>query len=111
LTRDDEVSLKALTEPQARLLHERGADVGWDAVKEVTAGAAAYQLKYSGTKFRKVAVTNRQFTSGAVDHAALNHVNLVQRSQVEDLLGRHPVSNHELDDDVAANMYLRDLAA
>ena len=39
----------------------KSAEVGWDAIKEVTAGAARYQTRFSGTRFKRVAVTNQRF--------------------------------------------------
>jgi HJR/Mrr/RecB family endonuclease len=74
------------------------ADVGWDAIKEVTAGAAKYQARFAGTKLRKVAVTNQRFNSGAVLQAEANHVELVTRAQLEEYLGKHLVTNHEFDE-------------
>ena len=76
----------------------KSSEVGWDAVKEVTAGAARYQARRMGTRFRRLAVTNQSFTRGAVEQAAANRVELVARPQLEELLGAHPVTNHELDE-------------
>jgi hypothetical protein len=73
------------------------SEVGWDAVKEVSAGAARYQLKFQNTKFRKVAVTNQRFTTGAREHAEANKVVLVQREELEAMLNKHPIHNQELD--------------
>lgn len=85
-------------------------EVGWDAVKEVTTGAARYQAQYAGTKFRKLAVTNQRFTSGARVHAEANKVELVERAQLEELLARYPVHNHEFDDEVGSAVPLMDTA-
>lgn len=74
------------------------AEVGWDAIKEVTTGAARYQARYPGTRLRRLAVTNQRFTQGAAEHANANHVELVTRRQLEDFLGQHPITNLELDD-------------
>ncbi len=71
--------------------------IGWDAIKEAAAGAAKYQANFAGTKFKKLAVTNQNFTSGAVEQAAANQVHLVTRTSLENLLGSHPISNHDLD--------------
>lgn len=78
-----------------------GYEVGWDAIKEVTTGAARYQARFQGTLFRRVAVTNQRFTSGAREHAGGNRVILVERSQLEEMLAKHPVHNHEFEDEVA----------
>jgi HJR/Mrr/RecB family endonuclease len=74
-----------------------GNDVGWDAVKEVTAGAAKYQARFPGVLFRRLAVTNQRFNLGARDQAAANRVTLVERDRLELLLRTHPVSNYEFD--------------
>jgi HJR/Mrr/RecB family endonuclease len=76
------------------------AEIGWDAIKEVTAGAAKYQAQYQGTKFRRVAVTNQRFTNSARQHAEANRVTLVERAAFDEMLARHPVHNHEFEDEV-----------
>ncbi|WP_332747669.1 SNF2-related protein [Hydrogenophaga sp.] len=76
-------------------------EVGWDAIKEVTAGAARYQRQFAGTRFRKVAVTNQRFNRGAREQAEANAVRLFERLDLEDLLGRHPLHNHEFEDEVS----------
>lgn len=77
------------------------AELGWDAIKEVTAGAARYQKQFAGTRFRKVAVTNQRFNRGAREQADANAVHLVERADLQHLLGRHPLHNHEFDDEVS----------
>jgi hypothetical protein len=81
-----------------------GHDVGWDAIKEVTAGAARYQARFPGTMFRRLAVTNQRFTTGAREHAAANRVVLIERPQMEELLGKHLIHNHEFEDEVAESV-------
>lgn len=76
------------------------SEIGWDAIKEVTAGAARYQARFSGTRFRKVAVTNQRFTSGAIDQAEANHVHLVTRRELQDWISTHPVTNYEFDEEL-----------
>nr|WP_283254236.1 SNF2-related protein [Ramlibacter paludis] len=83
--------------------------LGWDAIKEVVAGAARYRAQFPGTTFQCVAVTNRAFNSGARAHADANNVRLVERAQLEDLLGRHAVSNEDMDTEL--NDYVPLLAA
>lgn len=85
-------------------------EVGWDAIKEVTTGAARYQAQFAGTKFRRRAVTNQRFTSGARAHAEANKVTLVERTQLEELLAKHPVHNHEFDDEVGDAVPVMDAA-
>lgn len=74
--------------------------VGWDAIKEVTAGAARYQSRFAGTQFRKVAVTNQVFTAGAVSQAAANDVQVIVRLELENMLGAHPITNFEFDQEL-----------
>ncbi len=81
-------------------------EVGWDAIKEVTTGAARYQTQFAGTKFRRLAVTNQRFTNGARVHAEANKVTLIERPQLEELLSRYPVHNHEFEDEVGASIPL-----
>lgn len=78
----------------------KSAEVGWDAIKEVTAGAARYQARFTGTRLKRVAVTNQGFTSGAVKQAEANQVHLVTRHDLEDFLGKHPTTNHEFEEEV-----------
>ena len=85
--------------------------VGWDAIKEATAGAALYQARFAGTRFRKVAVTNQAFTSGAVAQAIANHVHLIGRRELEEMLAAHPITNHELDEGLFSCMSLFQEAA
>ncbi|MGE5451875.1 MAG: SNF2-related protein [Acidobacteriota bacterium] len=75
----------------------RSADLGWDAIKEVVAGAARYQARFAGTRLKRVAVTNQSFTSGAVQQAEANHVQLVQRADIELLLTSYPITSLEFD--------------
>ena len=85
-------------------------EVGWDAVKEVNTGAARYQAQFAGTRFKRLAVTNQRFTSGARLHAEANKVSLVERPQFEELLSRHPVHNHEFEDEVGDSVPFLDAA-
>jgi len=73
-----------------------GNDVGWDAVKEVTAGAAKYQVRFPGVLFRRLAVTNQHFNSGAREQAVANRVTLIERDRLESLIRAHPLSNYEI---------------
>ncbi|WP_455279042.1 SNF2-related protein [Cupriavidus necator] len=94
----DVIALKGREGELLQCKSSKSAEVGWDAIKEVTAGAARYQARFRGTKFRRVAVTNQGFTRAAVTQAEANQVLLVTRSSLEELIGAHPVSNHEFDE-------------
>ena len=98
---DGGIDIVALKGREGELLQcksSKSAEVGWDAIKEVTAGAARYQARFQGTRFRRLAVTNQGFTTGAREQAIANRVELVVRSQLEEMLGEHPITNHELDE-------------
>lgn len=71
-----------------------GQALGWDAVKEVVAGTAAYEVKYPEIDFKKIAVTNQRFNSAAKEQAHLNGVDLVDCSGLEEMLKKYPVSRN-----------------
>jgi HJR/Mrr/RecB family endonuclease len=71
--------------------------IGWDAIKEVAAGAARYQARYPNSVFEKIAVTNQAFNEPARIQAAANGVRVVEREELARMLGAHPISNHEFD--------------
>lgn len=96
----DVVALKGKAGELIQCKSSARADVGWDAVKEVFAGAAKYRAMYAGTKLSNVAVTNQNFNKAAVSQAEANRVRLVQRSELEEMLGRNPISNIEFDSEV-----------
>ena len=68
-----------------------GQALGWEAVKDVVAGAAAYEMKHSGVVFQKVAVTNQLFNGSAKEQANLNGVELIDCYAIESLLKKYPV--------------------
>jgi Holliday junction resolvase len=84
----------------------KSAELGWDAIKEVVAGAARYQARFRGTRFRRVAVTNQDFTRGAREQADANQVELITRRRLEELLAEHPITNHEFDEALLCDISL-----
>ena len=52
--------------------------LGWDAVKEVAAGARAYEKQFPNVTFEKVAVTNQRFNNTAIGQAKLHDVLLIE---------------------------------
>ena len=94
----DVVALKGREGVLLQCKSSRLSDVGWDAVKEVTAGAAKYQSTYQHTTFKRVAITNQNFRANAVEQAELNAVEIIARKQLEELLGQYPTTNSEFDD-------------
>ena len=67
------------------------SQLGWEAVKDVVAGTAAYEHKYPGVTFRKLAMTNQSFNSTARSQANLNHVELIDQDMLIDMLNETPV--------------------
>jgi hypothetical protein len=74
-----------------------GQELGWEAIKDVVAGTAAYAAKHSGVSFRKIAVTNQKFNSTARLQAKLNHVELADHEVLKKMLTAKPVSRSEVD--------------
>ena len=70
---------------------------GWEAVKDVSAGVAAYAQRYPGVKFSMVAVTNQQFNETARKQAKVLNVELVDGGDLAQLLARHPMKRGELE--------------
>lgn len=104
---DGGIDIVALQGRDGELLQcksSKSAEVGWDAIKEVTAGAARYQARFTGTRFKRVAVTNQGFTRGAIAQAEANQVHLITRSQLEELLGTHLITNYEFEDEVMSSI-------
>jgi hypothetical protein len=69
-----------------------GQNLGWDAVKEVVAGKAAYEVRHAGVVFAKTAVTNQYFNGTAKEQAYLNGVDLIDCSALLEILVKYPVS-------------------
>jgi HJR/Mrr/RecB family endonuclease len=100
---DGGIDVLALQGKEGELLQcksSSSAELGWDAVKEVSAGAARYQKTYSGTRFRRLCVTNRHFNAGAHEQAEANRVRLVEREELGIILAKHPVVTDELDEEL-----------
>jgi HJR/Mrr/RecB family endonuclease len=97
----DIVALKGREGVLVQCKSSANAELGWDAIKEVAAGAASYQAQYPNARFRRVPVTNRSFNGTARHQSEMNRVSLIERSGLEELLGQHPVSNIEFEDEVA----------
>ena len=63
----------------------------------MSAGSAAYAAKHPGVTFHKVAVTNQRFNSTAVYQANLNHVKLVDRDQLEEMMDGKEIKRKDLE--------------
>jgi len=66
--------------------------LGWDAIKDVVTGEAAYRARHPGISFKKVCATNQFFNENARRHAVLNNVELCDQRTIVDLMERYPVT-------------------
>ena len=82
---------------QAKSSLEEGKQLGWEAVKDVVAGEAAYRAKHDGVSFEKFSVTNQLFNNDARRQAEHNNVMLVDQSKLSELLQKHRVTVLELE--------------
>lgn len=71
-------------------------ELGWEAVKDVVAGAAAYRQFHTGVTFSLIAATNQHFNEGAKRQAASNNVELIDRDRLAPLLKKHPLKRSEI---------------
>ena len=76
---------------QCKASSQQGQALGWEAVKDVSAGARAYMTKFPNVHFRRVAITNQQFNDTAKKQAQLLKVDLIERDGLLALLSRHPI--------------------
>lgn len=80
----------------------QSASIGWDAVKEVVGGAMRYQAKMPSVKFKKVAITNQKFNSTATEQASTNHVELIDRLKIMQMLEKYRITDFDLDESLIA---------
>lgn len=74
-----------------------GTALNWDAVKEVVAGEAYYQRRHPKVKFEKICLTNQFFNKHAKENAALNKVELLDRSHLSTLLSKYQTTMLEVE--------------
>ena len=82
---------------QCKSSSRQGQELGWEAIKDVVAGAAGYLARHPGVRFSLVATTNQCFNSIARSQANLNHVELVDRECLAKMLAANPVTRGELE--------------
>ena len=82
---------------QCKTSFSGNASLGWEAVKDVTAGAAAYCKTYPNVSFKKVCVTNNLFNSTAIKQAENNEVDLIDKHALEKLLEETKITLLELE--------------
>lgn len=74
-----------------------GKELGWEGVKDVSAGSTAYAARYPGIAFVLYAVTNRRFNQSARRQAEMLKVELIEGDRLLEMLGRHPMKRGELE--------------
>lgn len=111
---DGGVDVVALKGKKGFLLQCKSAargSIGWDAIKEVAAGSALYSSRYPKTQLRLLAVTNQVFNSEAEGQAKALRVEMVVRKDLEELMSRFPITNHEFEDAIQEASGIVGLAA
>jgi HJR/Mrr/RecB family endonuclease len=73
------------------------SSLGWDAVKDVVAGEAAYRRRHPGVDFQRVCITNQSFNNTAKTHADLNNVELLNKSDICAILKDTPITMHDIE--------------
>jgi superfamily II DNA or RNA helicase len=71
---------------QCKLSGREGAQLGWEAIKDVVTGEAGYRTQYPGVQFSKVCFTNQGFNAIAREQATHNAVELVDRVRLAKML-------------------------
>lgn len=99
---DDGVDVVAIRRPQGELIQcktssSENVRLGWDAIKDVVAGAAAYEKRHPGVHFKKVCITNQFFNATAQRHAENHCVELYDQPRLAQLLADHPVRLTEIE--------------
>lgn len=82
---------------QCKTSSKDGHKLGWEAIKDVVTGEAAYSRRHSGVSFKKLAVTNQYFNDTTHAQAILNGVELIDRDKLETILAEYPVRQIDLD--------------
>lgn len=80
-----------------------GRELGWEAVKDVAAGVAAYGQRHPGVAFSMVAATNQRFNGTARQQADILRVELIDGDDLKRLLNEHPIKRGELERFLLAN--------
>lgn len=74
----------------------RERNLGWEAIKDVVAGAADYERMHPGVRFQKISITSASFNDEASRQAVLNGVELYGEKEILGLLLQHPVMLSEV---------------
>lgn len=82
---------------QVKHSSSEAGSLGWDAVKEIVAGERLYALQFPGVRFKKLALTNREFNGNAHSQAEILGVELIGRMQLASLLQEYRVTMTEIE--------------
>lgn len=82
---------------QVKHSSNEAASLGWDAVKEIVAGEKLYVLQFPGVRFKKLALTNREFNGNARAQAEVLGVELIGRQHLASLLQENRVTMTEIE--------------
>jgi hypothetical protein len=66
--------------------------LGWEAIKDVVTGEAAYCKRHPGVQFNKICITNQFFNENAYKHAEYNKVELYDQKKIVELIERYPLT-------------------
>ena len=83
--------------------HTSSGEIGWDAVKEISAGGPAYQARYPTIRFQKIAITNRRFNQTAKEQSITLSIKLMDRDDIVSLLDKSAIPRVLLDQEVMLN--------
>jgi len=97
---DQGIDIVAIKSSRGLLIQCKSASqspaLGWEAVKDVVAGAPSYERQYPDVKFDKVAATNRSFNKNAVNQAEIHGVTLVDGNILSEWLDRYKIKLSEI---------------
>jgi SNF2 family DNA or RNA helicase/Holliday junction resolvase len=81
---------------QCKTTSDANRALGWEGVRDVVAGAAAYRTIHPTVRFRLIAATNQAFNADAREQAAINGVQLVDRAYFAERLSKYEVGTNDL---------------
>jgi Restriction endonuclease/Helicase conserved C-terminal domain len=81
---------------QCKISSVVGKELGWEAVKDVAAGAPAYAERFPGIRLSMAAIINQYFNESARRQANVLHVELFDGGDLAEMLRENPVYEREL---------------
>lgn len=87
-------------EPQGVLIQCKTSSntqpLGWQAIRDVTAGHNAYQTRYPEHGFQLIAITNQTFNQNAKNQAQLNDVQVYEKESLLALAENQGITLHDM---------------